>query len=71
MKEKKRKIEITEREMKTIEMLISGYNDSEIAEYSKISTHTVRAILERLFRKTNTVNRTQLVAWAFRAKLVD
>lgn len=70
MKEKTRKIEFSDREVRTIEMLISGYNDSEIAEDFKISIHTVRAILERLFRKTNTVNRTQLVAWAFRAKVV-
>jgi DNA-binding CsgD family transcriptional regulator len=71
MKEKTRKIEFTERELKTIEMLASGYNDPEIAEYFKISIHTIRNILTQLYRKTNTVNRTQLVAWAFRAKLVD
>ena len=70
MKEKTRKIEFTERELKTIEMLASGYNDPEIAEYFKISIHTVRNILTQLYRKTNTVNRTQLVAWGFRAKLV-
>lgn len=71
MKEKTRKIEFTERELKTIEMLASGYNDPEIAEYFKISIHTIRNILTQLYRKTNTVNRTQLVAWAFRAKLVE
>ena len=71
MKEKTRKIEFTERELKTIELLASGYNDPEIAEYFKISIHTIRNILTQLYRKTNTVNRTQLVAWAFRAKLVD
>lgn len=71
MKEKTRKIEFSDREIKIIEMLISGYNDSEMATHLIISIHTVRAILERLFRKTNTVNRTQLVAWAFRAKLVE
>lgn len=71
MKEKTRKIEFTERELKTIEMLASGYNDPEIAEYFNISIHTIRSILTQLYRKTNTVNRTQLVAWAFRAKLVD
>lgn len=71
MKEKTRKIEFTERELKTIEMLASGYNDPEIAEHFKISIHTIRNILTQLYRKTNTVNRTQLVAWAFRAKLVD
>lgn len=71
MKEKTRKIEFTERELKTIEMLASGYNDPEIAEYFKISIHTIRNILTQLYRKTNTVNRTHLVAWAFRAKLVE
>lgn len=71
MKEKTRKIEFTERELKTIEMLASGYNDPEIAKYFKISIHTIRSILTQLYRKTNTVNRTQLVAWAFRAKLVE
>lgn len=70
MKEKTRKIEFTERELKTIEMLASGYNDPEIAENFKISIHTVRNILTQLYRKTNTVNRTQLVAWGFRSKLV-
>jgi DNA-binding CsgD family transcriptional regulator len=52
-------------------MLVSGYNDAEIAESFEVSIHTVRNILTQLLRKTNTVNRTQLVAWAFRAKLVE
>jgi len=55
---------ITEREKEIIGYVAQGYRNKEIASRLFVSEQTVKAHLNRIFRKLNVSNRSQLVALA-------
>lgn len=70
MKEKKRNTKITSREKKIIRLIALGYTDVEIAETIKLSYSTIRLCLRQLLLKTTTVNRANLINWAYQEKIL-
>lgn len=70
MKEKKRNTKITSREKKIIRLIALGYTDAEIAETIKLSYSTIRLCLRQLLLKTATVNRANLINWAYQEKIL-
>ncbi len=65
MKAKKRKTNLTDKEIKILEMLSYGWTNSEIGEFYKLSIASINSALLNMLRKTNTTNRTHLVRWGF------
>ncbi len=65
MKAKKRKTNLTEKEIKILEMLSYGWTNAEIGEFYKLSIASINSALLNMLRKTNTANRTHLVRWGF------
>lgn len=59
---------ISEREKEIIEYVSQGYRNREIASRLFVSEQTVKAHLNRIFRKFNVSNRSQLVALAVNNK---
>ncbi|MEW6001489.1 MAG: response regulator transcription factor [Nitrospirota bacterium] len=53
---------ITEREREIIEYICQGYKNKEIASRLSLSEQTVKAHLNRIFKKYNISSRSQLVA---------
>lgn len=70
MKEKRREINITDREQNIIELISLGYTDKEIAKTLKLSYSVVRSSCVYLQMKTNTINRPHLVSWAYKNKIL-
>ncbi len=54
---------ITPAELRVLELLREGLQDKEIADRLSISPRTVASHLHRLYRKTETGNRLELMAW--------
>ena len=54
---------LTKREAEVLDLLIKGKTNKEIASSLYISTHTVKAILEKLYEKLNIHNRVQLAVY--------
>ena len=52
---------ITGREQEIIECVCQGLRNSEIARKLALSSHTVKAHLNRIFRKLNITNRSKLI----------
>ncbi|HAR95331.1 MAG TPA: hypothetical protein DCR97_05135 [Deltaproteobacteria bacterium] len=52
---------ITEREKEITDLVVQGCSNKEIAERLFISEHTVKAHLNRIFRKFNTSTRSKLI----------
>lgn len=55
-----RYFDLTERETEIIELIIKGFNNSEIAQQLYISIHTVKSHVENIFKKTQVSRRTAL-----------
>ena len=53
-------VKITEREKELIELLITGKTNKELARDMIVSIHTIKSILENLYRKFDVHNRMQL-----------
>lgn len=51
---------LTQREKELMELLVSGKSNLELANEMFVSTHTIKSMLEILFRKYNVNNRVQL-----------
>lgn len=64
-------ISITKREKEVIELLVEGKKNHEISSTLFISTHTVKAILEKIYYKTKCHNRVQVVVWAIKNNVVE
>lgn len=60
----KRTKKITDREKELIKLIAEGWIDVEITEKLNISTSTVRNWLDKLYIKTDSFNRPQLIYWA-------
>lgn len=52
---------VTEREKEIVELVCRGYTNREIALALSLSEHTVKAHLNRIFRKFNTSSRSKLI----------
>ena len=70
IKEKKRKIQITDRDRYILECIASGYTSVEIAQSLKISKSVIHNDLYKMFNKTGTQNRAHLVAWAYQNNIL-
>ena len=64
-----KEIIFTPREKEIIFAIAEGLSNQAIAEKLFISTHTVKAHLEKMFEKTGLHNRVQLVVFAYKAGL--
>lgn len=64
---------ITEREVAIIILVAEGYTDEEVAERldPPMKPGGVRIAVQRLFRRTSTRNRANLVAWAIRREVIE
>jgi DNA-binding NarL/FixJ family response regulator len=60
---------ITEKEKEIIEHISQGYRNKEIAQRLNISEQTVKAHLNRIFRKFNVSNRSQLITLAMNNRI--
>jgi len=54
---------MTRQERKIIQLVAEGARNKEIADSLNISTHTVKAHLSTIFRKTQARNRVELLRW--------
>lgn len=70
IKEKKRKIQITERDKYILECIASGYTSADIALSLKLSISVIHNDLYKMFNKTGTQNRAHLVAWAYQNNIL-
>lgn len=62
---KTREIKLTKREIDIIQLISEGYSDIEISKQTDNTYSAIRSVITNLYRKTSTVNRPQLVRWAF------
>jgi DNA-binding CsgD family transcriptional regulator len=62
---------LTEREVEVIRWSANGKTSSETASIMSLSDHTVNAYLNNALKKTNSVNRTQLIAKALRMRIIS
>ena len=53
----------TSREKEVMELLPKGLSNLEIANILCVSRHTVKAVLEHIYDKTNIHNRVALACW--------
>ena len=54
-------INFTEREKECLGLIIKGCSTNEMAKIMHCSTHTVKVYMTNLFRKTNSINRANLI----------
>lgn len=57
---------LTKRETEVLELIIQGKSNPEIADEMMISIHTVKAHLEKIFRKLGVQNKIQAAVYAVR-----
>lgn len=62
---------LTPAEKQVLDLLSQGLTNAEIATARSISTSRVSVVLQQLYRKTSTRNRTDLVRWALQHGYVD
>ncbi len=62
---KKKRIDLTEREIEVLKLVVPGYNNKVIAKKLCITNHTVKAHLTQIYKKLGVTNRT---AAAIKAK---
>ena len=62
---------LTERELEVLELLVKGYNNSEISEKLHVSVHTTKAHLESIYEKLDVQNRVQACIKGITLKLVE
>ena len=55
---------LTQREKKVLALIIEGKSNPEIADALVISTHTVKAHIESLYRKLGVHNKVQAAVYA-------
>lgn len=68
---KTKKQNLTPREKKIIELISQGYTDKEIASKINVSYSSIRNAIALSQLKTSTVNRAQLVSWAYNHKILS
>lgn len=61
---KKTDIFLTDTERDVLELLCKGFTNSEIADERSVSILGINRVIQKLYSKTTTRNRTELVRWA-------
>jgi DNA-binding NarL/FixJ family response regulator len=64
-------LELTDREIETLQWLCNGYSTTEIAEKLHLSARTIESHRAKLLLKTGTKNTINLVMYAIKNKLVN
>lgn len=64
------RVELTDRERETLELMADGLSNKEIAKHLSISLHGVKRLVGNILLKLNSPNRTQAVVLAMRSGLV-
>lgn len=62
---------LSAREIEVVRWTAQGKTSAEIASILSLSDHTINAYMMSAIKKLDCVNRTQLIAKAFRMKLID
>lgn len=62
--------QLTSRELEVLELLVLGFSNDVIAEKLFVSTHTVKAHLESIYRKLHVCNKVQASVIAVMSGLV-
>ncbi len=70
IKEKKRRTELSERELAVLEYLAKGWADADIATELSMSLVGVRGVIRRACQKTASTTRCSLITWAFKNKVL-
>ena len=70
MKTKKRAIRFNNKDLEILQRMASGYTDKEIAVESNLAPVTIRNYINRMMNLSMTVNRTHLVYWSLKEKLI-
>ena len=53
---------LTERELKIVELILAGYTNGSIGEYLGISSNTVKNHISNIYKKINVSNRYELMS---------
>jgi DNA-binding NarL/FixJ family response regulator len=61
---KKTDIYLTDMEREVLELLCKGFTNAEIADERSVSIIGINRVIQKLYLKTETRNRTELVRWA-------
>ncbi len=61
---KKTNVFLTDMERDVLELLCKGFTNSEIAEQRDVSIIGINRVIQNIYTKTETRNRTELVRWA-------
>jgi len=70
MKTKKRAIRFNNKDLEILQRMASGYTDKEIAEELNLAPVTIRNYINKMMNLSMTVNRTHLVYWSLKEKLI-
>lgn len=70
MKTKKRAIRFNNKDLEILQRMASGYTDKEIAEELNLAPVTIRNYINKMMHLSMTVNRTHLVYWSLKEKLI-
>ena len=65
MEQKTRKIVLTEREKRILEMVSNGFTNLEISQKLNVKPPTISTVILNALRKTGCINRSHLVRWGF------
>jgi two-component system, NarL family, response regulator LiaR len=63
--------DLTEREQSVLVWMVTGLNNSEIAEKLGVSPSTIKSHVSHILSKLDVTSRTEAVAWAVRYHLVE
>lgn len=69
--DKQPNINLTDRQIKVLQLISNGYEDKVIAETLGISVHTVRAFVHRIITKLEAKNRLHAACKAIRMGIIE
>ena len=61
---KKTDVFLTDMERDVLEMVCKGYTNAEIADERQVGKISINKVIQKLYSRTNTASRTELVRWA-------
>ena len=65
------KASLTKRELEVLKEIVAGHTDHNIADFLHISEHTVRSHIKSIYRKLGVSSRSQAVARAIHARIIN
>jgi DNA-binding NarL/FixJ family response regulator len=63
--------ELTKREKELMQMIANGYTSSDMAEKLFLSTNTIESHRRNIFKKLQTGNIAEAIAYCFRNKIIE